>query len=197
VIDGELEWLTGPFQPGGGATVHELVERAGAPALLLERYAGRLEPHAPWHVDREVSHLFRGLVDVAEANELLHGTGHEAVRLVDNGVISPRETALDLPGTPHAYHLIPATASKAAAVARHMRVRGYAQEECVGVGDSHEDLEVAARVGRCFLVANALDQDPGLGSAAAAYGNVEITEAGYGEGFHEAVIRSLAERQAS
>jgi hydroxymethylpyrimidine pyrophosphatase-like HAD family hydrolase len=197
VIDGELHWLTGELQPRDGVTVHTLVERSGAPALLLERYAGRLEHHAPWHLDREVSHLFRGLVDTAEANELLAEAGHADLRLVDNGAISRRETELDLPGQPHAYHLIPAAASKAAAVARHMQARGYAREECLGVGDSREDLDVASEVGRFFLVANALERDPGLGAAAGAYGNVEVTEAGHGEGFYEAVVRSLAESRSS
>jgi hydroxymethylpyrimidine pyrophosphatase-like HAD family hydrolase len=193
VIDGELEWLTGDLQPRDGVTVYALVERSGAPALLLERYAGSLEHHAPWHLDREVSHLFRGLVDTAEANALLAEAGHGDLRLVDNGVISRRETELDLPGQPHAYHLIPAASSKAGAVARHMQARGYAREECLGIGDSREDLEVAATVGRFFLVANALERDPGLGSAAARYGNVEVTEGSHGEGFYEAVIRALAE----
>ena len=42
------------------AAIHEQVDRSGAPALLLERYAGRLEYHTPWSRGREVSHLFRG-----------------------------------------------------------------------------------------------------------------------------------------
>ncbi len=71
VIDGEVTFLTGDLQPREGETIHAQVERSGAPGLLLERYAGRLEPHSPWHVDREVSHLFRGTIDVREANELL------------------------------------------------------------------------------------------------------------------------------
>ena len=36
-----------------------------------------------------------------------------------------------------------------------MRARGYAREECIAVGDSREDLDVAEVVGRFFLVANA------------------------------------------
>jgi phosphoglycolate phosphatase len=196
VIDGELQWLTGELQPRDGVTVYALVERSGAPALLLECYAGSLEHHAPWHLDREVSHLFRGLVDTAEANALLGEAGHGDLRLVDNGAISRRETELDLPGQPHAYHLIPAAASKAGAVARHMQARGFAREECLGIGDSREDLDVATTVGRFFLVANALERDPGLGSAAGTYGNVEVTEASHGEGFYEAVIRALAESRS-
>jgi hydroxymethylpyrimidine pyrophosphatase-like HAD family hydrolase len=174
-IDGEVTFLTGDLQPREGQTIHAQIEATGAPALLLERYAGRLEPHSPWHVNREVSHLFRGVIDVGEANDLLGAEGHAALRLVDNGEIEDRL---------HAFHLIPAVASKAGAVAAHMRARGYAREECVGVGDSHEDLDVAEVVGRFFLVANA---DP------ADTAGVERTEAPMSEGFYEAVIRALAE----
>jgi hydroxymethylpyrimidine pyrophosphatase-like HAD family hydrolase len=73
-------------------------------------------------------------------------------------------------------------------VAAHMRARGYAREECVGVGDSAEDLDVAEVVGRLFLVANAVAGDT------SRFSNVERTEAAMSEGFYEAVIRALAER---
>jgi phosphoglycolate phosphatase len=175
VIDGELTFLTGDLQPREDRTIHTQIEDSGAPALLLERYAGRLEPHAPWHVNREVSHLFRGAIEVSEANELLGAEGHGALRLVDNGEIEDGR---------HAFHLIPAVSSKAAAVAAHMRARGYERDECIGVGDSREDLDVAEVVGRFFLVANADVADvPG----------VERTEAPMSEGFYEAVVRAIAE----
>jgi len=190
VVDGELSFLTGDLQPRGGLTIHAQVERSGAPALLLERYAGRLELHDPWHLDREVSHLFRGRVDAEEVSALLESEGHSTLQLVDNGSISPGETHLDLASQPHAYHLIPAVASKKRAVERHMRARGYAREECIAVGDSREDLDTAAAVGRFFLVANA---DAEARAAAAGRPNVEVTEGAMGEGFYEAVVRALAE----
>jgi phosphoglycolate phosphatase len=191
VIDGEEEFLTGDLQPRDGKTVHELVDEAGAPQLLLETYAGRLEPHAPWHEGRQFSHLMRGFVDTEEANALLAEHGHGALRLVDNGTISPKETLAGLPGPPHAYHLIPRVASKAAAVARHLRARGYSPAETIAVGDSREDLGVAEHVGRFFLVANGLDRDPSIADGLPS--NVEITEGKNGEGFYEGVVRSLAE----
>ncbi len=178
VIDGETTFLTDDFEPRDGETVHAQIAAGGAPDLLLRHYAGRLEPHAPFHLDREVSHLFRGSVDADEANELLVAEGHAAVRLVDNGQIGPNT---------HTFHLIPADVSKARAVAAHMRARGFAREECVAVGDSREDLDVAAVVGRLFLVSNAVAGDT------SAFGNVERTEAAMSEGFYEAVIRALAE----
>ena len=61
MIDGELEWLTDGVVPSASeGTIYEQIEASGAPALLLERYAGRLEYHTPWSTGREVSHLFRG-----------------------------------------------------------------------------------------------------------------------------------------
>lgn len=192
VIDGEETLLTGDLQPHDGKTIHALIEDSGAPRLLLETYAGRLEYHSPWHLNREISHLFRGLVNAADADALLEQNGHGNLRLVDNGVISSKESLQHLEGPPHAYHLIPRKASKADAVARHMRARGYAPEECIGLGDSREDLGVAAVVGRFFLVGNAVEKDPSITQATGS--NVEITEGRNGEGFYEAVVRTLAER---
>jgi phosphoglycolate phosphatase len=193
VIDGDEILLTGELRPEDGKSVHELIEESGAPRLLLGNYRGRLEYHSPWHRGRAVTHLMRGLVDVEEANELLTKSGHGDLRLVDNGAISPKESLPDLPGPPHAYHLLPREASKAKAVAAHMRARGYAREECVGVGDSLEDLGVADVIGRFFVVANALEKDPDMRGAIAGRGNVEVTEGRNGEGFYEAVVRSIAE----
>jgi phosphoglycolate phosphatase len=88
---------------------------------------------------------------------------------------------------------MPRGGSKARAVARHMQMRGYAPEECIAIGDSREDLEVAEVVGRFFLVANAVDNDPDIRAAIGDRTHVEVTEGRNGEGFYEAVVRSLAE----
>jgi phosphoglycolate phosphatase len=194
-IDGEDRYLTGELQPSGARSVHAQIEESGAPALLLETYAGRLESHAPWHRDREFSHLMRGLVGTAAANELLAERGHAQVRLVDNGVISRGETMLELEDRPHAYHLIPSAASKGNAVAAHMRARGYQPEDCIAVGDSREDLGAAEFVERFFLVANAVERDAEIVARAPERSRVEVTEGRNGEGFYEAVVRSLAERR--
>jgi hypothetical protein len=42
-------------------------------------------------------------------------------------------------------------------------------------------------------VANAVERDPSIRAAIAGRENVEVTEARNGEGFYEAVVRSLAE----
>jgi hydroxymethylpyrimidine pyrophosphatase-like HAD family hydrolase len=183
VIDGEHTLLTGDLVPSDGKSIHDQIEECGAPRLLLEHFEGRLEYHDPWHRGREISHLMRGTIEAGEANDLLaaHGLGH--LRLVDNGAVAPRP---GLDGRPHAFHLIPAQASKANAVAAHMRARGYAPDECIAVGDSAEDMDVARVVGRFFLVANA--------EAGPIAANVTRTEGRNGEGFYEAVMQTLAQR---
>jgi hypothetical protein len=186
LVDGpDIEWLTEPYLPDEGRSVHAQIEATGAPALLLERFAGRLEYHDPWHVHREVSHLFRGAIDARDADALLQEHGHGELRLVDNGSIG-RDGL-------NAYHLVPRRVSKGRAVARHMRVRGYAPEECIAVGDSREDLTAAEAVGTMWLVANALDRDPLLVSALPR--NARVAEAGHGPGVYEAVVTELAERR--
>jgi phosphoglycolate phosphatase len=198
VLDGEEHWLTGDGwnirQQPGELTIAEQIERSGAPALLLEHYAGRLEYHEPWHVQREVSHLFRGLVDALEADELLAARGHGNLRLVDNGVVNRRSPALADLDHVRGYHLLPVSASKAAAVAFHMRARGCAREQAFAVGDSREDLACAAHVQTFWLVANAVARDPSISEAAAAHDNVRVAEAGHGAGVYEAVVSTLIDR---
>jgi hydroxymethylpyrimidine pyrophosphatase-like HAD family hydrolase len=190
-LDGELLWMTDLV--AGERSVHEQIEDSGAPALLLAHYADRLEYHDPWHRGREISHLFRGLVDVSEADALLREHGHGNLRLVDNGGVSSAGAQQRL----RAYHLIPAGGSKSAAVARHQRARGLSPADTFAVGDSREDLAVAAVVHTFWLVANALERDPAMRETTAGHPNVRVTAAGHGEGVYDAVITTLAERRGA
>jgi hydroxymethylpyrimidine pyrophosphatase-like HAD family hydrolase len=196
VLDGELEWLTGGLVPSPeNGTIFDQIQASGAPALLLERYAGRLEYHTPWSIGREISHLFRGSVDLEEVRSLLDAAGLDWLRLVDNGIV--REHAEQMPGLPlvHAYHLIPAAASKGRAIARHMQARGYAPAECIAAGDSREDLDTADFVGTFWLMANALDPDPTLEAELTGRLRVRVSSEGYGAGVYEAVMTTLAEER--
>jgi hypothetical protein len=196
VLDGELEWLTDGLVPTADrGSIYAQIEASGAPAALLESYGDRLEYHTPWSRARDVSHLFRGKVDLDQANLLLSDTGYGWLRLVDNGVV--RSATEQMPGLPviHAYHLIPAAASKARGVATHMRARGYAREECIAVGDSREDVETAAVVGTFWLVANALERDPTLAAEVTGRGGLRVTSDSYGAGVYEAVVTTLSEER--
>jgi phosphoglycolate phosphatase len=191
MIDGERTLLTGDWLPDDDGTPADKMMAAGIPDLLFERFPGRLEWHRPWHRERQLSHLFRGLVNVAEANSLLAERAHGDLRFLDNGAIARPMEGID--GPAHAYHLVPGGASKAKAVAFHMRARGYGAGECIAAGDSLEDLDAAEAVGRFFVVANGPERDPGLREAIAGRDNVTVTEQANGDGIYEAVISTLAE----
>jgi hypothetical protein len=191
VIDGERTYLTGDWAPRDGDTPAQRMLEAGIPELLFERFGGRLEWHSPWHHERVLSHLFRGGVDVAEANRVLVEAGHDDLRFLDNGAISTPVAGIDVP---HAYHLVPGGASKAKAVSFHTRARGYTPEECIGIGDSLEDLDSATAVGAFFVVANGPARDPAMREALARFANARVTEGAMGDGFYEAVVGTLAER---
>jgi hydroxymethylpyrimidine pyrophosphatase-like HAD family hydrolase len=208
VVDGELEWLTGGIVPSREkGTIYQQIDTSGAPRLLLEHFAGRLEYHTPWSEGREVSHLFRGLVDLGCVHTLLEQAGLGWLRMVDNGVVHEHMAPLtagqaevaiarssglppDLPVV-RAYHLIPAAASKVRAVARHMQARGYPPAECLAVGDSREDLATREAVGTFWLVANALERDPSLSAEIGP--RVRVASAPYGAGVYEAVVTTLAD----
>jgi hydroxymethylpyrimidine pyrophosphatase-like HAD family hydrolase len=193
-IDGETTLLTGDLTPtADSGTVYEQIEARGVPTALFDHFDGRLEYHEPWHQGRVHSHLFRGKVDVAEGNALLAERGDDDLRLLDNGAIGRQMEGIE--GQTHAYHLVPRTVSKGAAVLAHARVRGYAREETIGVGDSIEDLEVAGSVGRFFVVANGPERDPGLRAYLPSFDNVTVTESAMGDGFYEACVSTLVERR--
>lgn len=192
MIDGERTYLTGDWTPDSDGTPAEKLVASGIPELLFERFDGRLEWHSPWHTGRELSLLMRGLVDVAEANELIAEQGHRDLRFLDNGAIGRRMEGIE--GAAHAYHLVPGGASKAKGVAFHLRARDYAPDDCIAIGDSIEDLESAESVGRFFCVANGPERDDALRAALARFPNAKVTEGAMGDGFYEAVVSTLATR---
>lgn len=192
MIDGERTLLTGSWQPNEKGTPAEQLLAAGVADALFERFAGRLEWHEPWHHGREFSLLMRGKVDVDEANALIRELGYDDLRFLDNGAIGRRMEGVE--GRAHAYHLVPGGASKAGGVEFHRRARGYAPEECIAIGDSIEDLEAAASVGRFFCVANGPANDENLRAALPRFPNATVTEGAMGDGFYEAVVSSLVAR---
>ena len=203
VVDGETEWLTDGLEPTPETTIFDQIALTGAPELLLDQFAGRLEYHLPWAQGREVSHLFRGDVPADEAATLLDKSGLGRLRLVDNGVLAAHGMALDgnVFGLDvdrvHVYHLMPACASKSRAVARHMQNRGYTAAECIAVGDSREDLGAASVVGCFWLVANGLEADPSIAAQVNGRPGVRVCEQSYGAGVYEAVVTTLAAGRSS
>ena len=189
VIDRERTLLTGEWRPTEARSVADQILESGVAERLLDHFEGRLEWHEPWHTGREFSLLMRGKVDVGEANSLIADAGHRDLRFLDNGAIGRPMPGIEVT---HAYHLVPGGASKGKAVGAHMAARGYSPEECIGAGDSIEDLESAEFVGRFFVVANGPERDERLREALAGYDNVTVTEGRMGDGVYEAVVSTLA-----
>ncbi|MDX6645061.1 MAG: hypothetical protein QOK40_788 [Miltoncostaeaceae bacterium] len=173
----ELGALDAGHPTAPGQTVHQAIAGSGVPEALLERERGLLEPHLPWSLDREGSHVLRGRARPEAAAFVAEASGG-ALRLADNGMVRPDGA--------HVYHVLPAGAGKGAAVARDIAARGADPAACLAVGNSREDLEIAAAVGRLALVANAAAADPALAREAAW-----VTAGSYGAGVLEAVAAWL------
>ena len=188
--DIEVRWGEAPRDLG--PTPAAALERSGALAALLGEFAGKLEPHSPWHLGRRGTALLRGQVDAAEADALLADRGLGWARLLDNGRLRGAYPHLG-PGATHAYHLLPAGVSKAGTAAAYLAGRGLLPAQAAAIGDGPADLELAGVVGAMFLVAN------GAWAAATAPAGqpVVVTPSAAGEGWAEAVAALLARMPGS
>jgi hydroxymethylpyrimidine pyrophosphatase-like HAD family hydrolase len=168
----EVRYELGGF-PLVGETPVEAMRSRGVIELVTG--AGTLESHEPWNEGREATFILRGRADTDEVNRLLADHGFDWCVLVDNGAFARR------PGQ-HAYHLAPAGTGKAAGVAIDIERHGLDRAGTAYVGDAASDLECAAVVGECWLVAN----------AEAALEWPLRTESSYGDGVAEVIDRLLS-----
>jgi hydroxymethylpyrimidine pyrophosphatase-like HAD family hydrolase len=182
------DWPEGATLPG--ETPHDAIARVGALDLLQKAFPGRIEPHTPWHLDREVTHMLRGNVPAAEAQALLD-TLPLPVTFVDNGIIHPPKHTLVGVTEIHAIHLVPTGTSKERAVALDLAERGLLAADALAIGDSAADVAMASEVGLLAVVSNGL-ADAVLLRRAAAYNNIVVTRAGHGSGWAELANAWLA-----
>lgn len=189
------EVLAGEMPPSYAGTPVEVMDSLGVVPMLLERYAGRLEYHSPWHLGHEVDVMLRGRIDVGEAQDWLAARGLPWLRLRDNGVLPARRpTTLDPSATPaHVYHLMPAGISKGRAVDRDLARRGLTAADALAIGDSASDLDMAAYVDLLWLTANGA-RHAHMREPAAALPNVRVTREAVGLGWAEAVGEALSGR---
>jgi phosphoglycolate phosphatase len=181
VRDGKVELQWGETPRDLGTTPAEALERSGALRAVLEEFAGRIEPHSPWHPGRQGTALLRGQVEAAEVNEILKAKGFDWAHLVDNGRLRGSYPHLGGRET-HAFHLLPVGVSKALTAATYLAERGLEPRSAAAVGDGPADLEMADAVGAMFLVANgawAAERDPAR--------QVVVTPSSAGGGFAEVV----------
>jgi phosphoglycolate phosphatase len=192
--DGRTELQWGQTPRDLGSTPAEALERSGALEAVLDKFAGRIEPHTPWHQGRQGTALLRGQVETAEVNAVLRAQGFGWAHLEDNGRLRGSYPHLGA-GETHAFHLLPAGVSKAATAAAYLAERGLPAASAAAVGDGPADLEIADAVGAMFLVAN---------GAWAAGGErarqVVVTPSSAGDGFAEvveALIRHLEVKRST
>jgi len=184
------DWPEGSLEPGD--TPFAVIERAGALPALMRAFPGRIEPHAPYHLDREATHVLRGCLDVADARNVLRPLS-VPVDIIDNGIIHPLSTGLvDLPEM-HAYHLIPTGVTKSGAVAHDIARRGLQANQAAAIGDSAADVAMADVTALAVMVANAGD-DERVSAEAAARPNVFATALKRGDGWAEFAEAWLAQR---
>ncbi|MFN8034507.1 MAG: hypothetical protein U0V73_01030 [Acidimicrobiia bacterium] len=185
---------------GGAGTVIDRGEYdgPGRPVDVLQRASDglaaaftTLEAHDPWNEGREVSLLLRGEADAGAVRAWLDGNGFAWAELHDNGVIPRHFPTLPDVTRVRVYHLSPRGISKSNAILADQVHRGFARHECAMIGDAPSDLACHAAVGRCFVVRNALDKDPGLAVAVDVVANAEVTPRAFGEGFADAVAALL------
>jgi hydroxymethylpyrimidine pyrophosphatase-like HAD family hydrolase len=182
----ELQWGQTPRELG--ATPAEALERSGALETVLEKFAGRIESHTPWHQGRQGTALLRGQVEAADVDAVLRAQGFGWAHLEDNGRLRGSYPHLGA-GQTHAFHLLPAGVSKAATAAAYLAGRGMAAASAAAVGDGPADLQIADAVGAMFLVANgawAAERDPAR--------QVIVTPSSAGDGFAE-VVQALIRRR--
>jgi hydroxymethylpyrimidine pyrophosphatase-like HAD family hydrolase len=175
---GELGACDAGYPTVDGQSVHAAIAETGIVDTLLAWAHGRLDPYLPWAIGREGSHLLVGQAG-PDAIELVDTLSRGTLRLVDNGAVGTDGR--------RAYHLLPAGAGKGPAVARDIERRGADPDDCLAVGDSRADLELAGVVGVLAIVRNGADDDPSLAMDAPW-----ITRKRHGAGVREAVERWLA-----
>jgi phosphoglycolate phosphatase-like HAD superfamily hydrolase len=188
-------WPDGLLLPG--ETPYEAIVRVGALERLQERFPGLIEYHRPWHLDREVTHVLRGNVPLAQAQAVLD-TLPMPVTLVDNGIIHPPRHTLVGVDEVHAFHLVPTGVSKARAIATDLAERGLYRDDAIAIGDSAADVEMADAVSLMVAVNNGL-ADPVLVEHARGriLGQVAATRSGFGSGWAELAEAWLEARTAA
>ncbi|MDR1775819.1 MAG: hypothetical protein LBS17_05200 [Actinomycetes bacterium] len=167
---------------GAGRTPLEIIAATGAFQRLQAAFPGQVEYHSPWNVNRQATDVLRGRLPYTQATALLADIT-PALALVENGVIAPKAHTLTAGQGPiRAYHLTPAGATKASAIAADLAQRGLTRDQAMMIGDGRADLECATAVDFVVMVENALSS-PGLPDSIAAVDNAYVVDGCAGDGW--------------
>lgn len=129
------------------------------PEVLIQEFPNRLEHSMPYALERSVTQSMWGNIDEDRAREIIEASGLD-LEFVNNGIIHPKEHGLKLSEHDeiYIYHLVPRGVSKASALEKDMKRRGYTKDEVIALGDSPADAEMAHVSGHYVVMKNALVQ---------------------------------------
>ncbi len=162
----------------GGKDVIEIIE------LLMGEFPGRIEGRSEWSRNRSYNALFFGEINLKKANDILKREGYSGLVLVDNGFSKLMNVELDVKRL-HIYNLMPEVVTKANGIMLDKNIRNIKTENCVALGDSIEDIKMAAEVKYFFLMQNALEHKEELEEELIKHDNVYITEKLMNRGWNE------------
>ncbi|MCJ7665768.1 MAG: HAD hydrolase family protein [Actinobacteria bacterium] len=143
--------------------------------LLMKEFPEKIESRMEWSRYRSFNALFFGEIDLDKANKLLQAEGYNSLVLVDNGFSNLVDLELKVSRL-HIYNLMPRGVTKANGLRLDKKIRGFEDENCIALGDSMEDLQMAGEVKYFFLMKNAMEHGNELENELEKHNNVFITE---------------------
>lgn len=191
-----------PYTEGGLKTPHDLICETGVIDEILEAHPGHIETYHDNYVGyeyREVTVALRGDVPAAQIQATLDQASLP-LYLSDNGYVRriSGETTLDCdldhPKGVHTYHVMPRGLTKGTGIKRFLEIRGWDADECLALGDSPADCEMADAVGTFMFMSNGLDHPAAL-TEIAARDNIYLSQLPATDGFVQA-MQALLDVQA-
>ncbi|MDO5044235.1 MAG: HAD family hydrolase [Coriobacteriia bacterium] len=157
----KTEYILGAmdFDLSSDKSPFEAIQDSGVVDALLHAFPGRLEYSLPYALEREVTPALRGNIDEQEAQRIIDSYPYQ-LDLASNGLVHPKEHTLTMGADEpiYIYHLLPRGVSKGSTLAYDMEQAGLSAHECVALGDSEADLDMASYVGSFVLMNNGLQR---------------------------------------
>ena len=154
--------------------------------LLKKHFPHRIEGKLEWSKYRNHNALFFGEIDLKEANLLLGQAGYTDLVLVENGKSGLVNLDLEVKDL-FIYNLIPKGVSKDKAIALDQKIRGLDPSQCIALGDSPSDIDMASRVKYFFLMGDSLKQEGDLARQLQNYSNIYVTTGEMNRGWAEVI----------
>jgi HAD superfamily hydrolase (TIGR01484 family) len=154
--------------------------------LMKKSFPLKLDCKPEWNKNRNTNILFLGEIDTKEANRILAQNGFDDSMIINNG-----PTSLYISEFPDSktyfYNLMPKGVDKSKGVRLDKKIRGFKKENCLALGDSAEDLKMAAEVKYFFLMNNDINEEEHILEALPNYDNIFVTDKKMNRGWEEVI----------